>query len=86
MIHINSEDYRRIRSALKISTYKKFESICHVNLYNVDLVFRIVCDYNEVVREWTELEPVNITVVFIGAFGKDGTPFETDMDPKIIQI
>lgn len=86
MIHINSEDYLKIRAKLKISIFQKFESICHVDLYNVDLVFRITCDYNEITKEWTELEPVNICVIFIGAYGKDGAEYETDIDPQEIQI
>lgn len=87
MIHINSEDYIKIKAALKTAVYRDFVNRYSYDLYGVALNFYIHCDYDRVYRNgWTELEPKNVTIVFQDAIGKDGFSYITDLDPKKIQV
>lgn len=87
MIHINSEDYIKIRAALKTAVYRDFVNRCEYNLYGVSLIFRINCDYDRVYRNgWTELEPKNVTIIYQEAVGKDGLKYKTDINPRLIQV
>lgn len=87
MIHINSEDYIKIKAALRNAVYRDFVNRCSYDLYGVALNFRIHCDYDRVFRNgWTELEPKNVTIIFEDAIGKDGLNYKTDINPRLIQV
>lgn len=96
MVQINSDDYKRISKEIA-DHVSKCEREFVVELYGVELVFRVDCDYETRrassgvefmgdIETWDETVMTNVVVHFEGAWDKDGDAVETNFDENKIFI
>ena len=96
MVQINSDDYKRISKEIA-DHVSKCEREFVVELYGIELVFRVDCDYETRrvssgvefmgdIETWDETVMTNVVVHFDGAWDKDGDAVETNFDENKIFI